>query len=66
VLQLFGNVWQCAISNAGNSYQATGFRYTDPYGRIYTMGATGSLQSVQDLNGNSLTITAAASRARTG
>ena len=58
VLQLYGSVWQCAINNAGSSYQPTGFKYTDPYGRVYTMTANGSLQSVQDLNGNTLTITA--------
>ena len=30
----------------------------DPYGRIYTTGPTGAIQSIQDLNGNTLTISA--------
>lgn len=37
-------------------YQPTQYTYTDPYGRVYTMGADGSLQGVQDLNGNTLTV----------
>ncbi len=58
VMQRIGNAWQCAVDNAGSMYQPAGYRYTDPYGRVYTIGANGSLQSVQDLNGNTLTITA--------
>ena len=57
VLLSVGNVWECAINNSGQIYQATGYQYTDPYGRIYTMGADGTLQSIQDLNNNTLTIT---------
>src|SRR5262249_17220712 len=59
VLIRVGNLAECAINNAGAVYQASGFRYTDPYGRVYTMASNGSLQSVQDLSGNTLTITAA-------
>ena len=57
VLLHVGNVWECAISNEGQIYQPTGYQYTDPYGRIYTLASDGTLQSVQDLNNNTLTIT---------
>ncbi len=66
VMQRIGNAWQCAVDNAGSMYQPTGYRYTDPYGRVYTIGANGSLQSVQDLNGNTLTVTAAGISSSTG
>ncbi len=56
VLLHVGQVWQCALDNPGSSYQPTGYQYTDPYGRVYTMGATGSIQSLKDLNGNTLTV----------
>ena len=36
-------------------YQPSIFTYTDPSGRIYTIAATGQLQSIKDLNGNTLT-----------
>ena len=51
-----GNVFQCAISNAGSQYQASGYQYRDPYGRVYTIGSDGTLQSLKDLNGNTLTV----------
>ena len=57
VLLHVGNVWECAINNSGQIYQATGYQYTDPYGRIYTLASDGTLQSIQDLNNNTLTIT---------
>ena len=57
VLLSVGNVWECAINNARQIYQATGYQYTDAYGRIYTLGSDGALQSIQDLNNNTLTIT---------
>jgi hypothetical protein len=41
---------------AGN-YQPTVYAYTDPSGRTYTMTASGQLQSIQDLKGNTLTVT---------
>ena len=59
VLVHVGQIWECAINNAGSLYQATGYQYTDPSGRVYTMGPTGAIQSVRDLNGNTLTVTAA-------
>ena len=52
VLLSVGSTFECAIDNAGLPYQAMGYVYTDPYGRVYTIGADGSLQSVQDLSGN--------------
>lgn len=42
----------------GNLYEPTGYTYTDPYGRIYDLGADGSLHSIIDLNGNVLTFSA--------
>ena len=47
----------------GGTYQANTYFYTDPYGRVYTITApdathsTGTLLSVRDLNGNTLTFT---------
>jgi len=38
------------------SYQPTVYTYTDPVGRVYKISSTGQLQSIQDLNGNTLTI----------
>jgi RHS repeat-associated protein len=35
-------------------YAPTKYKYTDPYGRVYTLGADGSLQTIMDLNGNEL------------
>ena len=49
-------VFICPFST--DIYQPTGFRYTDPTGTKYTMAADGTLQSIQDINGNTLTITA--------
>jgi len=43
--------------NTGQNYQPTVYAYTDPVGRVYTISATGQLQSIQDLNGNTITIT---------
>jgi len=36
-------------------YQPTVFTYTDPAGRAYTMAASGQLQRIKDLKGNTLT-----------
>lgn len=47
--------WQCFLDTA--AYRPTTYTYTDPYGRVFVMGADGRLQSVTDLNGNRLTIT---------
>jgi len=45
----------CLLST--NLYQPTTYFYTDPSGRTYTISASGQLQSVKDLSGNTLTIT---------
>ncbi len=45
--------WQCF---GPGLYQPTVYAYTDPSGRTYTITATGQLQSIKDLNGNTLTI----------
>jgi RHS repeat-associated protein len=44
----------------GGPYEESivGYTYTDPYGRIYTMGADGTLRSIKDLNDNVLTFSA--------
>ncbi|HEX7152060.1 MAG TPA: RHS repeat-associated core domain-containing protein [Thermoanaerobaculia bacterium] len=39
-------------------YRPTVYTYTDPYGRVYTMTAAGSMQSLKDLSGNVLTFSA--------
>jgi len=41
----------------GNRFEASGYVYTDPYGRVFDMDADGTLNYVQDLNGNRLTFT---------
>jgi YD repeat-containing protein len=66
VLIHIGNIFECGISNAGQFYQATGYQYTDPNGRVYTIGATGTLQSLRDLSGNTLTLSAAGLSSSTG
>jgi YD repeat-containing protein len=50
-----GNIYFC-YANAG-TYQPDVYTYTDPYGRAYTISATGGLQSIKDLSGNTLTVT---------
>jgi RHS repeat-associated protein len=46
--------WQCF---GPGLYQPTVYQYTDPVGRSYTITASGQLQSIKDLNGNTLTVT---------
>jgi RHS repeat-associated protein len=36
-------------------YAPTEYTYTDPYGTVYVMGATGEMRSIKDRQGNSLT-----------
>src|SRR5260370_38592987 len=43
--------------NTGQTYQPTVYAYTDPIGRTYTITASGQLQSIKDLTGNTLTVT---------
>ena len=47
-------------------YAPTTYRYTDPYGTVYIMGADGTLKSIQDRNNNTLTFTANGITALTG
>ena len=47
-------------------YAPTTYRYTDPYGTVYTMGADGTLKSIQDRNNNTLTFTPNGITASTG
>jgi RHS repeat-associated protein len=37
------------------AYAPTTYTYTDPYGTVYTMGATGELRSIKDRQNNTLT-----------
>jgi RHS repeat-associated protein len=41
----------------GGTYQPTIYTYTDPSGRVYTIASTGQVQSIKDLNGNTLSFT---------
>jgi RHS repeat-associated protein len=43
----------------GGNYSPTIYTYTDPAGRVYTMTSTGQLQTIQDLNRNTLTFSPA-------
>ena len=58
-----GSLWVC---QSGGLYTPTGFVYTDPNGTAYNISAAGNLQSIQDLSGNSLTITASGITSTTG
>jgi RHS repeat-associated protein len=51
-----GNIWVCAIGYA--LYQPSTLVYTDPYGRVYTVDGSGNLKSIQDVAGNTLSVTA--------
>jgi RHS repeat-associated protein len=48
-----GGKYLCFLATA--AYQPTTYTYTDPYGRIYIMGADGTLKTIKDLNNNTLT-----------
>ena len=49
-----GSLWLC---QGGGQFTPTVYIYTDPNGTAYTIGAGGALQSIQDKNGNGLTVT---------
>jgi len=59
---LSGNGCPLLVSSGGNlvcfldtpQYQPTIYTYTDPYGRVFTLGADGSLVSIRDANDNTL------------
>jgi RHS repeat-associated protein len=53
----YGNSYFC-YDNAG-TFNPGGYVYTDPYGRVYNISSTGGLQSIQDIAGNTLTVTPA-------
>jgi RHS repeat-associated protein len=59
-----GNIWVCAIGYA--LYQPSALVYTDPYGRVYTVDGSGNLNSIRDVAGNTLTVTAAGISASNG
>jgi RHS repeat-associated protein len=51
-----GNIYICAIGY--DLYQPQTLIYTDPYGRVYTIDGQGNLNTVKDVAGNTLTVTA--------
>jgi RHS repeat-associated protein len=58
-----GNMWLCST---GELYSPLGYTYTDPSGTQYSINANGSLQSITDIGGNSLTVTSAGITSSTG
>lgn len=48
-----GGKFLCFLATA--EYQPTTYVYTDPYGRVFTMGVDGTLKTIRDLNNNTLT-----------
>ena len=63
VLVQDGNMFLC---DTGGQYSPPGYIYTDQFGTQYTMGSDGTLQSIVDLGGNTLTVTAAGITSSTG
>jgi len=49
-----GSLWQCA---GGGLYAPLAYVYTDSSGTSYTISASGALQSIRDIRGNTLTVT---------
>jgi len=49
-----GSFWECG---SGAAYSPLGYTYTDASGTQYVISASGSLQSITDIGGNSLTVT---------
>jgi RHS repeat-associated protein len=58
-----GSMWNC---QGGSQFTPTHYIYTDPSGTAYTISAAGNLQSIKDLSGNGLTITANGITSTTG
>lgn len=52
-----GMIWICAIGY--DLYAPSALVYTGPYRRVYTIDGNGNLESVQDVAGNTLTVSAA-------
>jgi RHS repeat-associated protein len=55
LLVVSGGQYYCFLDTG---YNPTSYTYTDPYGRIYHMDATGNLISLTDLNGDTLSFSA--------
>jgi RHS repeat-associated protein len=49
-----GSMWLCST---GSLYSPLGYTYTDASGTQYSINANGALQSITDIDGNSLTVT---------
>jgi RHS repeat-associated protein len=56
LLVLSGSQLVCFLESSP-TFAPTTYTYTDPYGTVFTMGATGELRSIRDLQGNTLTFT---------
>ncbi len=63
VIVQYGNLYMC---DTGGQYSPPGYIYTDQFGTQYTMGSDGTLQSIVDRGGNTLTVTAAGITSSTG
>ncbi len=63
VIVQYGNLYMC---DTGGQYSPPGYIYTDQFGTQYTMGSDGSLQSIVDRGGNTLTVTASGISSSTG
>jgi RHS repeat-associated protein len=63
-LQAYDNSYVCY--DGIGTYNPSEYVYTDPYGRVYTIGGDGSLRSIQDLGGNTLTVTPTGIQASNG
>jgi RHS repeat-associated protein len=51
---------------ASLEYAPTTYKYTDPYGKVYTMSASGELRSIKDIQQNELTFTPSGITSNTG
>jgi RHS repeat-associated protein len=56
LMVLAGGQLMCFI-DSNPTYAPTTYTYTDPYGRVFTMGASGELRSIKDKQQNVLTFT---------
>lgn len=51
-----GGQYVCFLDDP--TYNPSIYTYTDPYGRVFTMGSDGTLKSIRDLNNNTLSFSA--------
>jgi RHS repeat-associated protein/uncharacterized repeat protein (TIGR01451 family) len=56
LMVLSGGQLVCFLDN-GLDFAPTTYKYTDPYGRVFTMAASGELKSITDRQQNTLTFT---------